>query len=227
MIATPAHDGRCDVEYAYSLAETIRLCTQIGIDARPVFWPGEAIIQRARCELVKIALRCKVHDLIFIDSDQGWNPKWVPQLLQYPVDCVGGAVVKKSEAKEDYNVRVAGASVPVDPKTGLLIVDGLGTGFLRLSARAMQALWNASEEYRDDQGQINRWMFDIRIVDGRLVSEDIGMAAKLKAAGIETYLDAGITCDHIGRKKFTGDFSRWLESRQESALVNRYMGERA
>lgn len=220
MIAVPSHDGRCDVEFAYALAETVRLCTQIGIDVRPVFWPGEALIQRARNELVKIALQAGLSDLIFIDSDQEWKPEWVVQLLRYPVDCVGGAVIKKDEKREHYNVsNPQGLDIPVDPATGLLRVNGVGTGFLRLSARAMEALWDASEEYRDDQNERNRMMFDVRVVNGRLVSEDIGMALKLRGAGIETYLDPTITCSHIGRKKFTGDFDAWLYALQSAEFI--------
>ena len=211
IIATPAHDGRCDAEYTYALAETIRLGTQTGYDIRILILPGEALIQKARSELVMDALQYGFDDLIFIDSDQSWKPEWVLRLLHHPVDCVGGAVRKKSD-EEAYNVRVAGAKIQMDQTLKLLIVDGLGTGFLRLSKAALQALWDRSEPYMDDYGKACRLVFEVRVDNGRLVSEDIGMASKLAAAGIKIYLDPVITCDHIGRKKYSGNFLRYLRA---------------
>ena len=209
MIGTPAHDGRCDVEYAYSLVESVRLCTQGGIDARPVFWPGEALVQLARCHLVKLALEAECSDLIFIDSDQAWKPQWVPQLLRHGVDVVGGAVRKKTE-HESYNVHANTINLPLESE-GLLAIDGIGTGFLRLSQKALLALWDNSEPVTDDFGNHLRWMFELKRENGRVVGEDIGMCKKLKSLGFQIYVDTSITCDHIGRKKFSGDFHGWLD----------------
>lgn len=214
IIATPAHDGRVNAEYAYSLAETVRMAALIGIDARILILPGEAIIQKARSELVRDALGAGVDDLIFIDSDQEWRPEWVLRLLNHQVDCVGGAVRKKSEA-EAYNVSVKGDRIRVDQEHQLLVVDGLGTGFIRLSRRAMLVLWEAGQPYQDDFGKHCRWMFTIAVKDGRLVSEDINMATTLAQAGIQIYLDPSMTCSHIGRKKYTGDFQAYLRRLQQ------------
>lgn len=218
MIGTPSYDGTVGVHYAHSLVETVRLCALVGCDCRVVFMAFDALIQRARNDLVKIALEAEFDDLVFIDADQEWKPEWVLQLLRHPVDCVGGAVRKKHDI-ETYNVRAESAEIPIDPKTGLMAVQGLGTGFLRLGQRALRALWEGSEEYRDDSGKRNRWMFDVRPVNRRLVSEDIFIASKLQDAGIETYLDPTITCSHIGTKKWDGNFAAWLSRlKQKSQL---------
>ena len=208
IIATPAHDGRVDAEYAYSLAETIRLGERSGIDIRMLIMPGEAIIQKARSELIRDAIKFEFDDLIFIDSDQSWKPEWVMRLLNHQVDCVGGAVRIKSEA-ESYNVNIKRA-IQEDEGKQLLLVGGLGTGFIRLSKRAMQVLWEAGTPYQDDYGNHCRWVLQIDVKNGRIVSEDINMAATLAKAGIQVYLDPTITCDHIGRKKYTGDFMQYL-----------------
>ena len=209
LIATPVHDHKTHAIYTHAYGETIRLGCQIGVDIRGLFWPGEALIQTARNELVRAALEHEFDDLVFIDSDQAWKPEWVVGLLRHPVDCVGGAVAKKAE-REAYNVRSTVVPLPRCPKTGLLEVDGVGTGFLRLSRAAMTALWHLSEEYRDDFGKVHRWMFDVRPIDGRLVSEDMGMCRKLAAAGIKTYVDPSITCEHAGNNVWKGDFAAWL-----------------
>jgi hypothetical protein len=216
MIATPSYDGTVGCHFAHSLVETVRLGMLAGVDVRAIYMPNDALIQRSRNDLVRIALESKFDDLIFIDADQEWKPEWVIQLLKHPVDCVGGAVRKKSDA-ESYNVKAASVQIPRDPRTGLLEVEGLGTGFLRLSNRALQALWDGAEEYKDDAGKVCRWIFDVRPINGRLVGEDIFMTMRLRQSGIKVYLDPTITCSHIGTKKWDGNFAAWLERLQKAA----------
>jgi hypothetical protein len=210
LIGTPALTGTVDVRYAFSLTETVRLGLRYGVDIQVRFIAGESMLQRARNDLVKFAIEQEATDLIFIDSDQGWEPEWVIRLLQYPVDCVGGAVVKKDDDAEVYNVRATTVPIPRDPETGLLVVDAVGTGFIRLSRRALLALWNGSPEYVDDYGKRSRWIFNIGPVNGRLVGEDTLMCMKLADAGIVTHVDPTMTCTHVGPKVYRGDFAKWL-----------------
>ena len=214
LIGTPAHDGRVDVWYANSLAGTIRLCMREGVDLREVYMSYDSIVQNARNDLVKVALESGFDDLVFIDSDQDWKPEWLLKLLDYPVDCVGAAVRKKTDAQELYNVKSETLHIPVDMRTGLLMVDSLGCGFIRFSRKALQILWDNSEEYCVFGKEKSRWIFDIRPVNGVLVGEDTMVSMKLKAHGIQTYLDQHMTCGHIGPKKWTGDFADWLKRAQ-------------
>lgn len=207
VIATPAHDRKTHADFTHAYGETIRLGCQMGIDIKGLFWPGEAIVQIARAELVREALAANVSDLVWIDSDVAWKPEWVMRLLRHPVDCVGAALVKKQDA-EAYAVSI---KLPVArcPNSGLLEMP-IGTGFLRMSRRALQTLWDNSPEYRDDWGKVNRWMFPIQPVNGRVVGEDIGACLRLAALGIKTYADPAMTCDHVGTKVWHGDFAAWL-----------------
>ena len=54
---------------------------------------------------------------------------------------------KKTDERELYNITSHQLNISPDPTTGLLTVDAVGTGFLRLTRKAMMALWEASEEY--------------------------------------------------------------------------------
>lgn len=174
----------------------------------------DSIVQNARNDLVGLALAAGFDDLFFIDADQEWEPEWILKLLSYPVDVVGAAVRKKTDAAELYNVRSSTFNIPVDMKTGLLMVDALGCGLIRYSRRAMQALWDSSEPYRGPGGKDSRWIFDVRPVDGELMGEDTAACTKLRALGIQTYLDQNMTAGHIGMKKYVGDFAAWLKRAQ-------------
>lgn len=217
LIGTPCLDGKVDMRFAYSLAETVRLGERMGVDVQIMFRGLDAMLQRVRNDLVRDAMEGEYTDLLFIDDDQDWTPADVFRLLAYPVDVVGAPVRKKSEDHELYNVTAGGPFLPVDAETGLMQVDAVGTGFLRLSKQAMLALWNRSEEYRDDAGKRNRWMFDIGPNDrGRLVGEDVTMCMKLRDAGLKVWIAPGIVVGHTGTKRWSGAFGPWLKKLQES-----------
>lgn len=209
LIGTPTTDGRIDARFANSLIETHRLVHKLGWDLRELYICYDSLVQNARNDIVAAAVTKRFDDLVFIDSDQDWEPEWFIRLLQYPVDCVGGTARKKTDDREAYNVRSLKKPIPVDPSNGLLIVDGLGAGFLRLTQRALTLLWDSSEEYRCLE-KTARWIFDVRPIDGVLVGEDTMLTLKLQKLGIQTYFDPKMTCGHTGIKRFTGNAETWL-----------------
>lgn len=206
MIGTPCYDGKVDCLFADSLTNTLKAAS--GVNIYPIYMPHEALIQRARNDLLKIALDSGVDDLVFIDSDQQWKPEWFFRLLNHPVDVVGGAVRKKSDA-EAYNVRCVTFPIPRDPKTGLLVVDSVGTGFLRVSKEAMRAVWDAAPEYSDGK-KTSRMAFDVCVIDGALHSEDTVFCGRLAKLGFPIHVDPSITCSHVGSKTWSGNFSQYL-----------------
>jgi hypothetical protein len=54
-------------------------------------------------------------------------------------------------------------------------------------------------------------VFDVKIVDGELWSEDIVFFEKLKALGEKIYLVPNMTLGHTGIKRWTGNFSDWVD----------------
>jgi len=214
MIATPCYDGRLDVWYTNSLCNTIKQSIPRDINLIPIWISFDALLQRARNDSIQTALSMGVDDLIWIDSDIEWEPADFFKLLDYPVDVVGGTYPKKGE-KEEYVVRQL-TRRPPDPITGLLEVEGLGTGFVRMSRAAMECLWNVSKPYLDPKDNKERRMiFDVVVeeVNGipSMISEDIHAFDKLRNNGFKIWLDSKITCNHTGPKKFKGNFDRWYK----------------
>lgn len=208
MIATPSYDGRLDVFYVNSLLETIR-CTNKNIILTPIFMSYDSLIQRARNDTMALALKNNFDDLIFIDSDISWQPEWISKLLDYPVDVVGGTYRRKVDHTESYVCKNIRNPAVVDTRTGLMKVDGIGCGFVRLSRKAMQYLWDASESY-EDNGE-KRMIFEVVVEGNEIISEDIYMCAKLNRGGFQVHLDPRMCCDHTGVKKFSGNFVDWYE----------------
>lgn len=214
MIGTPCYDGKIEVWYANSLVETIKQSVFKGIDVFPIWLSYDALIQRARNDLVSLMLEMDCDDIIFIDSDIEWRPESFFKLLDYPVDVVGGTYPKKGD-DEMYPVKHTNMQKQPDPVTGLLNVDGLGTGFLRMSKKAIQYLWDTAQPYEElEYGKIRRMVFEVVVKNNGLISEDIWVCMKLTEGGFPIWLDKTITCNHVGIKKYTGDFNSWFEKQK-------------
>ncbi|MDO8534621.1 MAG: hypothetical protein Q7S17_07770 [Xanthobacteraceae bacterium] len=213
LVGTPAYNGTAEVHYINSLLYSDRLCLKNGIDLHPIWLSYDGLIQRCRNDLLAMAVKDQFDDLVFIDADITWDPPQLLKLLQYPVDVVGGTYRKKTDAEEIYTVKAGNPNLPRDPSTGLMVVDGLGTGFLRVSRKAMLAVWDQAEPYQDQRGE-TRWVFDVRPINGKVWGEDTIFCMKLAECGFPVHLDPAITCGHIGIKKFEGNFGKYLSRLQ-------------
>lgn len=215
MIGTPTIDGRVSAWYLDAVVKTILRAQADNIVVQPVFVAYDSMIQRARNDLVAIALALDVDDLVFIDSDEAWMPEDFMRLLSHQVDLVGGTARKKTDT-ELYVLKIPDdAKLPLSlTPEGLLKVDAIGTGFARLTKACIKALWDASPLYYEERNgkmEERRRIFDIEIDEERkeLVSEDTFMCKKWRSLGGEVYLDPRITVAHFGEKAFLGNFFSW------------------
>jgi glycosyltransferase involved in cell wall biosynthesis len=204
LIATPAHDGRLDVWYTASLVNSVRIAQENGIFLHPVFMSYDALVQRARNDLFRLGLDYDA--VIWIDADLEWHPMWIMELLASDKDVIGGTYRKKTDDEELYTVKTKNLQV----EEGLVRVEGLGLGFVKMSKGAVKALWESSEVYQNE-GREGRMVCDIQIVDGQLMSEDTMLSKKLTDLGYDIWLDPRMTCAHIGTKKFYGNFEDYAK----------------
>ena len=80
---------------------------------------------------------------------------------------------------------------------------------MKVSKFALDKLWEISDEYTSE-GEKHRMVFDIKVENGDLISEDYILCNKWKSLGYKVWLDPTITCNHIGIKKFKGDFNKFI-----------------
>jgi choline kinase len=208
LIGTPSYDGRIDVWFANSLVQTVKMAEKKGIFVHAIYTSYDSLVQRARNSLIKLAIDGGYDDLFFIDSDTEWEPEWFFNILNRPEPIIGGALIKKTE-KEGYTVKLVDKKLKYSEDKKLLEVDGVGTGFMKVSKFAFDKLWEASDEYTSE-GEKHRMVFDIKVENGDLISEDYVLCNKWKSLGYKVWLDPTITCNHIGIKKFKGDFKKFI-----------------
>jgi len=205
-IVSPSYDGKIVCDHAIALVTIFQRAAKERPDLQLSlnYWMGEALLQKARNNLFCDAYDSGVDDIVFLDVDQGFDAQAFFDVIDHPVDVVGITARMKTE-EDRYTHR------PEDPKQHrwdqdlrLLEVEFLATGFLRLSRKAMKALYDVSTSYND--GKIRKLICDVQIINGGMISEDIQIGKKLKEAGFKSYLDIRHTCTHFGVKKYEGDY---------------------
>ncbi len=209
LIGTPSYDGRIDTWFADSLVRTIKQADPKLINIHAIYPSYDSLVQRARNDLVRMAMDGGYDTLFFIDSDVEWEPEWFFRFLARPEPIVGAALIKKSD-QESYTVKIIKKNLTKSEDDVLVQVDGLGTGFLKVDRFALEKLWLMSEPYVHD-GVPNRMVFDLKIVDGDLISEDYVMCHKWQSLGYKVWLDPSITINHNGVKKYQGNLSSFLQ----------------
>ena len=209
LIGTPSYDGRIDVWFANSLVSTVKMAIEKNIHVHAIYTSYDSLIQRARNSLFKLALDGGYDDLFFIDSDVEWEPEWFFRLLERPEPIVGAALIKKADT-EGYTVKLLDKNLKWSNDKKIIEVDGVGTGFMKVSKFALQKLWEVSSPYMSD-GQENRMICDIRVENGDLISEDYIICKKWQDLGYKVWLDPTITINHIGIKKYKGDFQSFIK----------------
>ena len=212
LIATPSYDGRLDVWYTNSLLRTVVLGLQNDVEFVPVFMSYDALIQRSRNDLVGIAVENSFDGILWIDSDVEWQPQWALDTVNAEKDVLGIPIIKKS-IEEQYSVKCAVENLTPDDN-GFIEVESNATGFLYWSKAALDYLWDNSEAYVHN-GEDRRWVFEVKIQNGDIISEDTWVCQKLREGGFKVFIDSTKTCNHIGALKYTGDFAEFVKRVKE------------
>lgn len=232
IVATPSYDGRFDVRYLDSLIKTVSLCEKNNIKILPFFLCYDSLIQRARNDYFKTAFKSQADMLFFIDSDIGWKPEDFLKLVKSDKDMIGGTYRKKTEEEELYAFKVLGHNslnwnLNYD-ENGLLEVMGLGCGFLKLSKRCYNKLWDSEKKFYLENNEPIKNICDCVVTDNNnFISEDITMCMKWLSLGEKCYLDTNISLSHTGSKEYNGNVKKWLDDWKIKLDINNQQENKA
>jgi hypothetical protein len=245
FVATPCFGGQVTTAYANSMLRLQSACRAQSMDFEWLMLGGDALITRARADLVAHFLdRPDATHLLFIDADIGFEPAQVFRLLAFDADVTAAAYpVKRIDWQRVRDVVVA--NLPALPSTALEYVfevedssrvvarNGFvkaryaGTGFLLMRRQALTALCAAHPElqYRrtssttDPLGNsANRyalWDTMIDAASGVYLSEDYAFCRRWIDRGGEIWIDVESKLTHVGPIAFAGDFA--TQFRQSAA----------
>jgi len=181
---------------------------------------GNSDIAGSRGALFGVFARSECDTLVFIDDDVFWEPGALIQLIDYPVDVVGGIYPKKQDPlawpfkiaeKEEY---------PVDPETGLLEVLGLPGGFLKISKNCAQKMIEAypRQTLRSTSEHTQFWpLFDpYEMPDGNRLSEDFSFCQRWIDIGGKVWANLEFELGHIGYKTYKGSCGKHLREAENN-----------
>jgi hypothetical protein len=219
LLATPAYGG-VEAGYAFALFETGKQLEQIGITTELAIQAWDCHVDDARNKLVSVFLAGDCTDLVFLDSDLRWKPRDLVKLLSFDRDVVGSAYPLKQDRTE-YSVEFLPETQELwSDVDGLIEVQALPTGFLRIRRNVLEAMAAAAPNYaaKGDDKPTTPLIFERGIDDGRRVSGDIHFCRKARAQGFKVHLLPDPGFEHIGAKTWRGSLAFHLRSAEAGPL---------
>ena len=213
MLAIPSYDGKVDVHFADSLLRTYILAQQYKIEILPFYICYDSIIQIVRNDLIANAYYSKVDKIFFVDSDMGWNAEDFISIVLRDEDVVGGIVPSRWYDDENWNVHINREEDIIYSRDKELIkVEKIGTGFLSLTRKVIVDLWNNSPKYtKENSNNTVANIFEVKITDNKIISEDYILSTKLKKLGYSLWGAHKINPTHIGISINKRNFSEYLQ----------------
>jgi hypothetical protein len=218
MIAMPMRD-RPKTETSFALLEMQRGFDRERIPHTIIYTVGDSILPKTRNAFVAKFLASDCTDLIMLDDDVVWEEDAVLRLLSHPCDVVAGLYPKREDPIRFPVRRLQGA--PFDATTGLLEMELVPTGFLRMTRSCLEHMVSAYPElaYRDYDlpgGKAHAlFWFDLAPDPddpsiNTVWGEDFSFCRKWRAIGGRIYGDTLLRFKHIGEKAYCGCYAETL-----------------
>jgi hypothetical protein len=219
-IALPAYNGAVRVETTACLVDAVAEFNRLGWRYKLQISVGDSILPRCRNKFIADALADpQITDLVFLDHDIAWGANALPKLLSHHVDLVAG-VYPKREDPISFPVRFLDGEIRRCPTTGLVPVDGVPAGFLRITTRALRRMVQHYYHLRYDEkgvpGDVAWSLFDFQMVGGKYWGEDFVFCRRFRDMGGEILVDPDLEFAHIGHKPFQGSLAKWLDDRADA-----------
>lgn len=158
-----------DSDYSRSLRATQLYLRDKGIRCIDPQIRGHANVPRARNILAATALANGATDIVFIDSDIGWEPPDLEKLLSHDVDVVAAAARRRGDHHQfavkllPQHIKGDEIRIEIDPERPIFEVKGVSTSFLRIRRRVFNAMALAHPEWKIAWGNvpdaINRFLY--------------------------------------------------------------------
>jgi len=219
MVATPAFSGEVSAHYCQSLLQSTLECLIEDITLDVFILQHQSLLPIARDILLREAINRGVDDILWIDSDMAWDSKDLIRILKHKEDIVGIPCRKKIPNRVEFNFQLIPGMLKPNAD-GLLEVNHIGTGFLKMSSKAIKYLFDTSEKYKSQDNIELSHVFEIKLDASAkaVVSEDFTACRKLIGGSFRIYIDTTLSCGHVGGHIYTGeciDFLSHIDSHSE------------
>jgi hypothetical protein len=237
MVGTPCYGGQLSAAYMLSMLTLQRACLERGIKIQFNIRSGEALITRARADLVGEFLLSEATHLLFIDADIGFAPDQVFRLLAFDTEMTAAAYpLKQIDWDKVRRVAEAGRPIleaatldyvlhfetkgPMAARNDFVRIRYAGTGFLMIRRSALVRMCQAHPELRYKpakreadllkDGPFYHALFECMIdpETNLYLSEDYAFCRRWLKLGGTIWLDMRSKLTHYGVTSFKGDLEQ-------------------
>lgn len=218
-VCLPTYTGQIHIATMRAVFDDMLALANAGIHVTLVDESGNSMIAHGRDVLCAKFLGDETAtDLLFIDNDVTWEPGGLVTLMNHPVELVAGLYPRRADPLAFHVRWIEGQKeLWADPTTGLLEVEGVPAGFLRISRACLERMVTAFPEkaFADQHAPAGTaWALFDNIHEGKAYfGEDYSFCRRFRQAGGRVWVDPEMTLGHIGLKTFRGSFGDWLRSR--------------
>ncbi len=216
LLATTAYDNP-DASNSYSMAQSREALHKAGILTAHTILSGYCHVDDARNIVVRLFLSSDATDLVFLDADVSWEPESLVKLCQFDCDLVGGVYpYRRDTGREGLPMR----SLPghLEAKDGLVEVEGLPTGFMRMRRGMLEKMAAASESFIHSDGQKVPLLFYRDLLDGGRRGGDIGFCMRWREMGGQVFAAADLRLGHMGKVIVKDSYSAMLRRMSGDSL---------
>lgn len=227
LICVPIGDGKPHDIFNVSLEQTRAMFREYGGDMDVFKVKYVADIAFARSKLLGAFHRDKKFThMMFIDSDQGWQPVDVAHLLLLNRDFIGAVSCKKVYPLEFAYQLLNDQSKPIplyhEVETNVAEIPYIGGAFVMLSRNCVDRMVAGYPELAYDMPDnvVEYALFDPLIINvqnapRRRLSEDFAFCHRWSKIGGKVYCKLDVTLQHEGQHVFTGNLLQHLTQTQK------------
>lgn len=195
LLATTCYD-KTSAAYTFAISRSREALHKEGIQTAYLLLQGNCHVDDARNAVVRDFLASDCTDLMFLDADVDWEPPDIVQIARRELDVVGGVYPYRRDGSENMPCRMMEDRRIID---GLIEVEGLPTGFLKIKRHVLEKVAAQSPKYFDGIHE-TALVFDRPDPgpDKTRWGGDIAFCNKWRALGGRLFADAELRLGHTG-----------------------------
>lgn len=205
FLAVPSYGG-LEPSFVASLYGSQYALRAAGIPATLDLLTGHCHVDDSRNVLVRDFLESDCTDLVFLDSDVGWQAQDLVRLLLVDRDIVAGVYPLK-QSPQKFPIRPIPGEIWSE-SDGCVEVEGVPTGFLRIRRHVLEALYAPSNKFLGQAESLDRKpigiIFERTYEDGQRFGGDYSFCRKAKAAGFKVHVLPDMAFEHTGAHVWRG-----------------------
>tara|TARA_R110000796_G_scaffold203024_4_gene319329 strand:- start:2164 stop:3414 length:1251 start_codon:yes stop_codon:yes gene_type:complete len=216
-IATTSYDNPT-ANYTFSIQNSREALHNAGIQTAYYLLQGNCHVDDSRNRIMQEFLLSDCTELVFLDSDVSWQAADLVKLCQYDEELIGAVYpFKRPDKKGDMPVRMMPGK---NAANGLLEVEGLPTGFLRMSRNVIETVANLSESFNGNNGHATETplMFQRTLIDGTRWGGDLNFCNLWRETGGRVMCDPEIKLGHTARVVFTDSLGAFMRRNDGTTL---------